>query len=131
MKNPFQIGDTKTYEYLVRPNDFAFFEKEGLIHPVLSTFTIARCAEWVCRLFVLEMKEEGEEGVGVMVSVYHHSPALESDIVLFTAELVQVEKNKVVCKWKATVNERLIASGEQIQKIVNLKKFYDSLENIR
>jgi len=130
MTNPFQIGDTKTYEYIVKKGDFASFEEEGLIHPVLSTFKIAQCAEWVCRLFVHEMKEAGEEGVGVMVSVFHHSPAIENEKVLFTAELVQVEKNQITCKWKATVNQRLIASGEQIQKIISKKKFDDILENL-
>lgn len=131
MKNPFQVGDKKTYEYKVKPEDFASFEGEGLIHPVLSTFRIAQCAEWVCRLFVHEMKEEGEEGVGVMVSVQHHAPALENETVLFTAELMNVEKNKVLCQWNAKVHDRLIASGEQIQKIINKKKFYETLAHLR
>lgn len=131
MKNPFKIGEKKQYKYKVQSKDFAYFEEEGLIHPVLSTFTIARCAEWVCRLFVHEMKEEGEEGVGVMVSVNHHSPALENEIVIFTAELTDVERNKVVCQWNAKVQERLIASGEQVQKIVNVKKFYETLANLK
>ncbi len=131
MKNPFQWGDKKIYEYKVQPKDFAAFDEEGLIHPVLSTFTIAKCAEWVCRLFVHEMKEEGEEGVGVMVSVNHHAPALENEIVIFTAELVAVEKNKVICQWNAKVKDRLIASGEQVQKIVMVKKFYETLANLK
>ncbi len=131
MKNPFHLGDKKIYEYKVQSKDFAAFDEEGLIHPVLSTFTIAKCAEWVCRLFVHEMKEDGEEGVGVMVSVNHHAPALENEIVLFTAELIEVNKNKVVCQWYAKVGERLIASGEQIQKIVNVKKFYQTLANLK
>ena len=131
MLNPFNIGDKKTYQYIVKNTDFAAFDEEGLIHPVLSTFKIAKCAEWVCRLFVHEMKEEGEEGVGVMVSVNHHSPALENEIVTFEAELIKVEKNKVICHWKATVNERLIANGEQIQKIIDVKKFYRTLANLQ
>lgn len=131
MKNPFQIGDKKIYEYRVQSKDLASFDEEGLIHPVLSTFTIAKCAEWVCRLFVHEMKEDGEEGVGIMVSVYHHAPALENDNVVFTAELALVEKNKVICKWNAKVKDRLIASGEQIQKIIKVKDFYQTLENLK
>lgn len=130
MKNPFSIGDTKTFSRVVAPEHFAAFDS-GVVHPVLATFWIARDAEWVCRLFVLEMKEEGEEGIGASVTVQHSSPALEGQQVNYRATLTAVEGNKVVCSWQATVEGRLIASGEQVQYILEKARFERTLEKIR
>jgi predicted thioesterase len=57
----------------------------GQVHPVYATFALGRDAEWCCRLFVLEMKEEDEEGIGTFLSIEHRSPALENSQVVFTA----------------------------------------------
>ena len=58
----FEIGSQKYYSKLVEQADCAAFNS-GLVHPVYATFALGRDAEWACRLFVLEMKEEEEEGI--------------------------------------------------------------------
>lgn len=121
MKNPFQIGDTKTFMYTVLQQDSATFESRE-VHPVYATFALAREAEWSGRLFVLEMKEEGEEGIGTKITVNHHSPALIGQDVEFTATLVSVNKNEIVTDYTAKIKGRLVADGTQIQKIVNKEK---------
>ncbi len=121
MKNPFQTGDTKIFKHLVTEQDSATFDS-GTVHPVYATFALARDAEWSGRLFVLEMKEEGEEGIGTHISVNHHAPALIGQEVIFTATLKEVNKNEVVTTYTAKVNDRLIADGTQIQKIVIKEK---------
>ena len=121
MKNPFQIGDTKTFTHIVVKSDSAAFES-GEVHPVYATFALARDAEWSGRLFVLEMKEEGEEGIGTKITVNHHSPALIGQEVEFTATLVSVNKNEVITDYTAKTKGRLVADGTQIQKIVNKEK---------
>lgn len=121
MKNPFQIGATKTYTHTVRKEDSATFDS-GEVHPVYATFALARDAEWSGRLFVLEMKEEGEEGIGTKITVNHHSPALIGQEVVFEATLVSVNKNEVITDYTAKVKGRLIADGTQIQKVVNKEK---------
>lgn len=128
VRNPFQPGDIKRFERKVEAADFANFTHAadvpggGLVHPVYSTFALARDAEWTCRLFVLEMKEEGEEGIGSMVSVVHHAPAFEGETVTFTAILVSVEQNRILCRYEAHVGKRLVADGEQEQSIVDKAK---------
>ena len=77
MHNPFQEGDSKTFTHLVTEPDIARFES-GTVHEVYSTFALARDAEWSGRLFVLEMKEEHEEGIGTGITITHHSPALHT-----------------------------------------------------
>src|SRR3982751_5569421 len=103
---PFKPGDTKTYTHLVISLDAARFES-GEVHHVYSTFALARDAEWSGRLFVLEMKEEGEEGIGTGITVTHHSPALMGQEVLFTATLAEVNKNEVIVDYTAMVGNRL------------------------
>jgi predicted thioesterase len=121
MLQPFQIGDTLTYIHIVLENDIARFES-GTVHEVYSTFALTRDAEWSGRLFVLKMKEEGEEGIGTGINVTHHSPALMGQEVLFTATLSEVNKNEVVTDFTALVGSRLIASGRQWQKILRKEK---------
>jgi predicted thioesterase len=102
VKNPFSIRDCLEYRHLVTEDDFARFPS-GQVHPVYSTFSLTRDAEWACRLFVLEMKEEEEEGIGTFVEVRHQSPALEGQEVLFTATLEEVKGNAVICSFVVTV----------------------------
>lgn len=117
MKDLFQRGDQKEYQITVAEKDTAIFES-GQVHPVYATFALARDAEWACRLFVLEMKEEGEEGIGTMISVSHESPALIGSVVQITATVQKIEKNSIICDYEAHVGNRLVAYGEQGQKIL-------------
>jgi fluoroacetyl-CoA thioesterase len=121
LKHIFKTGDTKQYKKIVQPNETAHFES-GEVHPVYSTFALARDAEWACRLFVLEMKESHEEGIGTMVSVMHHSPALTGQEVVITATIKSLERHEIICSYEARVGERLIATGESGQKILTKEK---------
>jgi fluoroacetyl-CoA thioesterase len=121
MKNPFNKGDTKTYTKLVEQADTAAFDS-GEVHPVYATFALGRDAEWACRLFVLEMKEADEEGIGTFLNVEHASPALPGSSVVFTASVKSIERNEIICTYEARVGDRLIAKGETGQKILKKEK---------
>lgn len=130
MKNIFKPGDTKIHNYTVKPEDVAQFES-GLVHPVCSTFTLAREMEWSSRLFVLEMKEEHEEGIGTFVNVEHRSPALVGDELSFSAEVTSQQKNELICKIVVRCGDRLVAEGKTGQKILlksKIKEIFSSLE---
>lgn len=129
MINPFQIGAKKHYEVVVQEGDTATFPAEE-VHPVYATFALARDVEWTCRLFVHEMKEEGEEGIGTMLHIDHVAPALEHSKVTIEAQLQKVEKNEVICTFEAKVGDRLIARGEQGQKIVLKSKINQIFSNL-
>ena len=121
VKNPFRSGDTRSYQKMVGEEEVAEFPS-GTVHPVYSTFSLARDAEWSTRLFVLEMKEEDEEGIGTFVEVQHHAPALVGTVVSFTASLEEVNGHEIICSFKAHVDDRLIASGRTGQKILKKEK---------
>jgi predicted thioesterase len=121
MKTLFENGDIKTYSKIVEAFDTATFDS-GQVHPVYATFALGRDAEWVCRLFVIEMKEHDEEGIGTFLHVNHHSPALIGNTVNFNATFERLDGNHVICSFEAKVGERLIASGQTGQKILKKEK---------
>ncbi|MEY2828251.1 MAG: hypothetical protein RIQ33_109 [Bacteroidota bacterium] len=129
MYSKFRIGDSKQFQHKVDVSDTATF-KAGMVHPVYSTFALARDAEWCCRLFVLEMKEENEEGIGTFIEIQHQSPALLNSIVTFEAQILSIEKNSIICSFSAKVGDRIIATGKQGQKILlndKLKTIFESV----
>ena len=121
MKEVFKVGDQKEMQKVVENRDTATFDA-GNVHPVYATFALGRDAEWCCRLFVLEMKEEDEEGIGTFLSIQHVSPALEGSTIVIKAEVIKLERNEIVCKYHVYCGERLVAHGEQGQKILKKNK---------
>lgn len=105
----------------VRQEDCASFDS-GNVHPVYATFALARDAEWCCRLFVLEMKEAHEEGIGTRLTVEHLSPAVAGSQVDFTAVITQIHHHEITCSYEAICNGRVVATGVQVQKILSKEK---------
>jgi predicted thioesterase len=92
---------------------------------------LGRDAEWVCRLFVLEMKEDQEEGIGTFLNISHKSPALLGSKVEFTATVKSIQKNEIICNFTAKVGDRIIAEGEQGQKIIAKQKLEKLFEGLK
>jgi fluoroacetyl-CoA thioesterase len=131
MKNPFVPGDKKQYHRLVAEEDTAAFES-GTVHAVYGTFALTRDAEWAGRLFVLDMKEEHEEGIGTFVEVQHIGPAFVGEEVVLEATLQSFAGNKVTCGFTAKVGERMVATGRTGQKILDkekLKQYFAVIKN--
>lgn len=131
MRNPFKAGDIREYHKTVLAEDVAAFES-GTVHDVYATFSIARDAEWSGRLFVLEMKEEGEEGIGTFIHVNHRSPALVNEKVLFKSTFEEITgKGEIITTFQAYAGQRLIADGRQGQRIFpkeKLEQIFKKLE---
>jgi len=121
VKNPFRIGDIKIYSKVVQPHEKAQFDS-GVVHDVYSTFYLAKDAEWSTRLFVLEMKESDEEGIGTFIHIEHLAPALIGSMINFNARLEEVNGNEVICSFEATCGNRIIARGRTGQKILKKEK---------
>ncbi|GAB4413479.1 MAG: thioesterase family protein [Bacteroidia bacterium] len=129
MKNPFLPGDEKVFVTQVSADKLASFGDDP-VHPVYSTFALARDAEWACRLFVLDMKEEGEEGIGTYLSVEHRAPARAGTAVRIVARLESVEGSTVHCSYRAYDGERLLAQGQQTQRIIDRHRFATYLDTL-
>jgi predicted thioesterase len=133
VKDIFKTGDILEHVHLVTPDDTATFES-GTVHPVYATFALARDAEWTCRQFVLEMKDDDEEGIGTFIHVAHKSPALVGEEVHFIAVVGAITGNEIICSYKAMVGYRVIAEGTTGQKILKKEKLdaiFEKLEGER
>lgn len=124
MKDVYQIGDKTELTFSVKQNDLAQFNGE-VVHPFYSTFSLGRDAEWTCRQFVLQMKEDHEEGIGTFLNIKHKSPALLGEKVRIEAVIKLLEGKRIDCEWTAWVGERLIAEGEQGQMILSKEKIME------
>ncbi|WP_400193910.1 thioesterase family protein [Hymenobacter sp. B81] len=132
MTNPFCPGDQQTHRYTVVPADFAHFAAGGgLVHPVLSTFALAREMEWAGRLFVLHMREDGEEGIGTMLQVQHHAPAFAGENLELTATFAALDGRELTCTVEARVGPRLVATGRTGQRIVDKQKLAARFATLR
>jgi fluoroacetyl-CoA thioesterase len=118
---------TKSLTYRVTQHDVAAFNGE-VVHAVCSTFTLAREIEWTTRQFVLDIRDDDEEGIGTHVSIDHKSPAFVGEHIIFTARIETLDKGELICSYEARVGERLIATGKTGQKILKrekIKKIFD------
>ena len=116
MKELFRPGDEKVHRKVIERSDTASFQGTQ-VHPVVSTFALAREIEWSTRLFVLEMKDEDEEGIGTMLSIHHTAPAFPGEELEIRAKVKSIHKNELICSYRVCVGERLVAYGETGQKI--------------
>lgn len=121
MKNNFKPGDKKEISYRVKPGDVAAFQGE-VVHPVCSTFTLAREIEWATRQFVLEMRDAHEEGIGTQLVIDHKNPAFVGEEILIVSVIDKLENHEIICAFEASVNGRIIATGKTGQKILSREK---------
>jgi fluoroacetyl-CoA thioesterase len=121
LKDIFKPGDTKQTRYLVKDTDVASFLGK-VVHPVCATYTLAREIEWATRQFVLDMREENEEGIGTSLSIDHRGPAFIGEEIVITACVEEIKGHELICRYEAKVNERTIAVGKTGQKILTREK---------
>ena len=114
----------------VQPSDVAAFHGK-VVHEVCSTFTLSREAEWTTRQFVLEIKDDDEEGVGTFVTVNHRSPAFVGEEIVFTGKVESINGHELICTFEASVGNRLIADGKTGQKIFNKERLAQRFTSVR
>ena len=121
MKQIFKPGDFKKYRTCVKLEDVARFHGVA-VHDVYATFALARDAEWTTRQFVLDMKDEDEEGVGTYLQIIHRGPAFVGEEIIFSGTFLSLTDGVLTCSFEARVDDRIIATGETGQKILKLDK---------
>lgn len=130
MKSRLKIGERRSFLHKVGKDDVAMFETD-MVHPVCSTFTLAKYIEWTSRMFVIDIKKEDEEGIGTMLHIDHISPAFINDKMSFEATVDTIEKNELNCNVIVSVGDRIIAkakTGQKLLKRVRINEIFSSLE---
>jgi fluoroacetyl-CoA thioesterase len=121
MKNIFNEGDVKQYRMVVSSADVAAFHGR-IVHEVCSTFALTREIEWTTRQFVLDIKDEDEEGIGTFVTLNHKGPAFVGEEITIYGKLLELKGHELICSYEAKVGDRLVADGRTGQKIFKKEK---------
>jgi len=130
MNKLFNIGDRKNYHKQITDDDIASFDGVE-VHAVCATFALARDIEWTSRLFVLEMKENDEEGIGTLLTINHKSPAFVGEVLHIEAVISNFEKNELICDYVAKVHDRIVATGQTGQKILKKTRIDEVFSNLK
>lgn len=131
MKNRLVIGDKRSFVHKIGTDDIATFDT-GKVHPVCSTFALAKYIEWTSRIFVIEIKDETEEGIGSFLQIDHVSPAFIDQELLIEAEIISIVKNELTCAITVYVSDRVIAKAQTGQKLLKkdrINEIFSSLGN--
>ncbi len=129
MNNRLIIGDKRIFKHIVCNDDFAKFNA-GTVHKVCSTFALAKYIEWSSRLFILEIKNDEEEGIGTMLHIDHKSPAFINEELLFEATVKSIDGNKLICDVLVSCKNRVVAKAQTGQKLLKkdrIKEIFSSL----
>ena len=121
MKNIFSPGNKKSLRYRVKKEDLASFQG-SVVHAVCSTYTLAREIEWATRQFVLEMRDDDEEGIGTFLSIEHSAPAFVDEEIIIDSTIEAINGHELICSYIARVGNRKVASGKTGQKILKREK---------
>ncbi len=102
-----------------------------VVHPCCSTWSVAHHFELAARKVLADFLEDHEEGIGAHVSVDHLAPCPVGRTIRVRAELTEVAADRhlrVVCELTAYDGGRLLASGRQVQIVMNkehLKRYIE------
>lgn len=121
MKSIFDVGDVQVFRRVVTSSDLAVFSGE-VVHKVCATFALARDIEWTSRQFMLQLRDDDEEGIGTMLTIDHLSPAFVGEEIIFTARIEEINGHELICSYEAKVGDRVIAHGKTGQKVLKREK---------
>lgn len=121
MKDCVKPGDQRRYQYQVLEADVAAFHGQ-VVHRVMATFSLAREIEWSTRLFVLDMRDDDEEGVGTFLSIDHQGPAFVGETIDIEATVDELRGNELICHYTVTAQGRPVATGKTGQKVLKREK---------
>jgi len=106
-------------------NAIRFLGEEG--PRVLSTPQMILGMERTCRNLVLPMLDAGHDTVGTHVNVSHLAAAPMGATVVFSAELLAVNKNRVEFRVAARTGDRIVGEGTHQRAVVEVRRFAEKV----
>jgi len=111
---------TQTYETTVQ------MRASQLTADVFSTPAMIGLMEGTCVRVTAAYLDEGENTVGMHVDVYHLAPTKIGQSVTVTAEIIEIDGNKIRYAVSATNDEGVkIGEGKHRRAVIQTKKFAD------
>ncbi|MCY1701791.1 thioesterase family protein [Deinococcus sp. SL84] len=98
---PIPENHSETLTITVTDDMTVNFTELGPLHPVYSTYTLAKHFEEAGRKLLLPFLEPGEDSIGIQVETFHTGSALPGMEVTVTATLQEVSGRRIVCALRA------------------------------
>ena len=126
MKQSLRPGISKVKRFTVdRDRTISFMGEEGRVY---ATPSLIRDIEHACRDLLLEHLDEGEDSVGVEITVRHLAPTLPDMAVEITATVKSVEGRRVTFDVEAKDEIELIGSSTHTRFVVDIAKTHERLK---
>jgi predicted thioesterase len=84
--------------------------------------------ERTCRNLILSMLDPGHDTLGTHVNVWHLSAAPMGSTVIFTAEVLAVDKRRVEFRVEARRDEKIVGEGTHQRTIIDVARFTQKLK---
>lgn len=120
MKDSLKSGATRTTSVSVDVEKTIGFMGEDC--RVYATPSLVADIEHTCRDLILEHGDEGEDSVGFKVDIAHIAPTLLGMEVTITAEVIEVDRSRVVFGITATDPFDTICKGQHERFVVDVEK---------
>jgi len=125
MKDTLRPGVSRTSRIAVdRDRTIAFMGEEARVY---ATPRLISDIEMTCRQLLLEHSDEGEDSVGVEITLKHQAATLMDSTVEITATVTAVDRRKVMFEVSAKDEIDQISAGTHARFVVNLDKRVEAL----
>jgi predicted thioesterase len=125
MKDTLRPGVSRTSRIAVdRDRTIAFMGEEARVY---ATPRLISDIEMTCRQLLLDHSDEGEDSVGVEITLKHQAATLMDSTVEITATVTAVDRRKVMFEVSAKDEIDQISAGTHARFVVNLDKRVEAL----
>ena len=116
---PIPVGEAAVLDVVVTPELTVHFEELGSVHPVYSTYNMAKHFEEAGRKLLLRHLDDGEDGLGSALTVEHLAPSWVGDRLRIEARCTEVAGNRLTCACTATDDDgREVGRGSTVQVVL-------------
>src|SRR5213596_2587909 len=122
------IGAKGSFTLVVAPEHLANRFKDATLPPVLATPIMIMMMENAALSAIKPYRDEGESAVGTHVDVVHQAPTSEGVRVTATAEVTNVDGQRIDFRIEATDGTQAIGAGTHERRVINLTKFLERLK---
>ena len=126
MKQSLRPGISKVKRFSVdRDRTISFMGEEGRVY---ATPSLVRDMEHTCRDLLIDHADEGEDSVGVEITVRHVAATLPDMEVEITATVKSVEGRRITFELEAKDDIEQIGAGGHTRFVVDVAKTHERLK---
>jgi predicted thioesterase len=102
-----------------------FMGDEGRVY---ATPSMVEDFEYTCRNFLLDHLDDGEDTVGIHVSMDHLAPTVEGDTVTFEVEITEVDGRLVTLQASVADSVEPVGRGIHKRFVVDTAKTFERIQ---